>query len=200
MIRMGIAFVAGFAAGASLLLFACERSGVAPAVQTAMPVMRWDHRPEAQAWTEKSLSALSGHAAVLPRTVPGDIESYCPGYETASGEDRKTFWAGLLSALARHESDWRPEAVGGDDKWYGLAQIAPATARGYGCEAQSGEALKDGALNLSCALRIAAVTVPRDGVISQGGRGLAADWAPFLSAAKREDMAAWTSARSYCLK
>jgi hypothetical protein len=78
-------------------------------------------------------------------------------------------------------------------------QILPATARGYKCRVGTGAALKDGAANLSCAARIMAVTVPRDGVIyAPGGKGVAADWGPMRSRAKRADMAGWLRAQPYC--
>ncbi|MFV2052558.1 transglycosylase SLT domain-containing protein [Aliiroseovarius sp. YM-037] len=165
---------------------------------TVLPAMRWSHRPEAADWTRATLSALSAHGAALPLTTPADIDAYCPAYEDANLTDRRAFWAGLLSALAKHESTWNPQAVGGGGRWFGLVQIAPATARGYGCRARSGDALKNGSANLSCAVRILAATVSRDGVVSRGGRGVAADWGPFHSRAKRNDIAAWTAAQSYC--
>ena len=89
--------------------------------------------------------------------------------------------------------------MGGDGRWFGLVQISPATARGYGCDARSGEALKDGSANLSCAIRIWAETVPRDGVVSAGGGGIAADWGPMVQTRKREDMRAWVRQQDYCL-
>ncbi len=162
------------------------------------PPMRWDHHPEAGAWTETAFAALETHGAALSAITPGDIEAWCPAYPEATPEERKAFWAGLVSALAKHESTWNPRAVGGGGRWFGLVQIAPATARGYGCEARSGEALKDGTKNLSCAIRIMARTVPRDGVVSAGMRGVAADWGPFHSSRKREDMRAWVRAQPYC--
>lgn len=165
---------------------------------TVLPAMRWNHRPEAADWTRATLSALSSHGAVLPLTTPDDIDAYCPAYEDANLTDRRAFWAGLLSALAKHESTWNPKAVGGGGRWFGLVQIAPATARGYGCRAQSGDALKNGSANLSCAVRILASTVSRDGVVSQGGGGVAADWGPFHNRSKRNDIAAWTAAQPYC--
>lgn len=161
------------------------------------PAMRWDHRPEASVWTEASMTALSSHGAALAETVPADIERWCPAYPTAGVTDRRAFWAGLFSALAKHESTWNPEAVGGGGRWFGLLQISPATARAYGCAATSAEALRDGAANLRCAIRIAARTVPRDGVVAAGG-GIAADWGPMTVAAKREEIAAWTRAQPYC--
>lgn len=160
--------------------------------------MRWDHRPESDDWTKTALAALRSHGSSLPNTVPADIEAWCPAYVEASQEDREAFWIGLISSLAKHESTWNPAAVGGGGRWFGLVQISPGTARGYGCDARSGTALKDGSANVSCAIRIMSHTVPRDGVVSQGMRGVAADWGPFHSSRKREDIRAWTKAQPFC--
>lgn len=165
---------------------------------SGLPHMRWDHRPEATDWTVASLSALSAHGAALAETVPQDIGRWCPAYSEADAAQRRAFWAGLFSALAKHESTWNPAAVGGGGRWFGLMQIAPATARAYGCAATSGEALKNGEANLSCAIRIAASSVPRDGVVAAGGGGVAADWGPMTVASKREEIAAWTRIQPYC--
>ena len=127
------------------------------------------------------MSAIAGHSEGLDSVVPRDIDAWCPAYVQNSPELRRAFWVGLMSALAKHESTYNPQAVGGGNRWFGLLQIYPPTARGYGCHAQSGEALKNPTANLSCAARIMAVTVPRDGVVSQGMRGMAADWGPFHS-------------------
>ncbi|WP_136685546.1 transglycosylase SLT domain-containing protein [Falsirhodobacter xinxiangensis] len=168
----------------------------APVVDTT-PAMRWDFRPEAKTWTATTLDAIGQKD--LTSLVPSDIETWCPGYENASETDRQAFWSGILSALAKHESTWNPQASGGGGKWIGLTQIAPSTARAYGCEATSTGALKNGAANLSCAVEIAAVQVSRDNMVAGGGnRGLGRDWAPFRSDAKRSEMAAWTRSQSYC--
>mgnify|MGYP006277482325 FL=1 len=164
------------------------------------PALRWDHVPQSGAWETAGYAALQSHAAVLPELVPGDVAAWCPGYVDAARTERAAFWLGLVSALARHESTWTPEAVGGGGRWFGLVQISPATARHYGCAATSGQALLDGAANVRCALRIWAVTVPRDGVISRDIGGIAADWGPMhpSQSHKREEMRAWTQAQPYC--
>ncbi len=166
--------------------------------QLLVPDARWDGPPERRSWTRTVLDGLRSHAAVLPDVVPRDIARYCPAYPEADRAQREAFWLGLISALAWHESTHRPTAVGGGDLWYGLTQIYPDTARRYECKARTGEALKDPEDNLSCALRIMAVTVPRDQVISHRMRGVAADWGPFHSARKRIDMMNWTRKQSYC--
>jgi hypothetical protein len=171
------------------------------AIADVIPKTRWDHRSEAPVWTRAALNALKAHGAPLVQTVPADIGQWCPGYASAPTPARRAFWVGFLSALAKHESTWKPDAVGGGGRWYGLLQILPATARGYDCRARSGSDLQKGAANLSCAIRIMAVTVPRDGVIhAQSPRwsGVAADWGPMRSPLKRMDMANWLRGQEYC--
>ena len=163
-----------------------------------IPTARWDKNGGSKSWTLATVSALRGHASNLPDIVPRDIATWCPAYPTGTREQREAFWVGLTSTLVKHESTYRPHAVGGGGLWYGLTQILPSTARLYKCKARTGEALKDPEDNLSCALRIMAKTVARDGVVSEGMRGVAADWGPFHSRKKREDMAQWTRSQSYC--
>lgn len=171
---------------------------VPPARDGNIPRTRWENVPGATLWTRAALAALKDHASALPETVPRDIVEWCPAYPRAGQEARRAFWVGFLSALAKHESTYRPAAVGGGGQWFGLMQILPATARHYGCRARTGQALQHGPDNLSCALRIMTRTVRRDGVVSQGMRGVAADWGPLHSGSKRSDMKRWTRAQSYC--
>lgn len=163
-----------------------------------MPDLRWDHVRGSSRWTRAVMRAIDSHGPNLTGTVPRDIGEWCPAYPHATEWERKSFWAGLLSTLAKHESTYDPRAVGGGGLWYGLVQILPATARGYGCQARTGDALKDGALNMSCAVRILNVTVPRDGVVARNWRGVAADWGPFHSQRKREDMRRWVRSQPFC--
>lgn len=163
-----------------------------------VPAARWDHRPSGRIWTRAAISALKSHGRPILQTVPRDIANWCPAYPEADQNGRAAFWAGLMSTLAKHESTYRPEAVGGNGRWYGLLQILPATARGYNCKNPSQDGLKHGPSNLSCAVRILAVTVPRDQVVSEGFRGVAADWGPFHSQRKRADMRAWVRKQDYC--
>ncbi|MDF1669122.1 MAG: transglycosylase SLT domain-containing protein [Roseovarius sp.] len=169
-----------------------------PARDANLPRTRWERVPGGTLWTRSALSSLKAHASVLPEMVPADIADWCPAYPAANMEKRRAFWVGFMSTLVKHESTYKPAAVGGGGRWYGLTQILPSTARGYKCRARSGAALKHGPENLSCALRIMAFTVPRDGVVSRGMRGVAADWGPLHSRKKRHDMMAWTNRQSYC--
>lgn len=167
----------------------------------SLPPMRWSEAPGKTQWNEAALEALGSHGAPLVEMVPSDIDRWCPAYREADTAGREAFWIGFMSALAKHESTYRPTAVSPNGKWFGLLQISPATARGYECQAGSGAALKDGGANLSCAIRIMAVTVPRDGVIEAYDgrwRGVAADWGPLRVSAKQRDIAAWLNAQPFC--
>ena len=160
----------------------------------SLPAMRWDHRPEAAQWTEATLSALRSYGAVLPATVPADIAQYCPNYSKQGPEERRAFWAGLFSAIAKHESTWNPTAKGGGGRYIGLLQISPATAKYAGCDLSKG-GLTDGASNLACAVRIAALRGPDN---SDPLAAIVADWGPMHSAQKRADVAAYTRQQTYC--
>jgi len=166
--------------------------------QFTVPDLRWDNHPRGTRWSIAIMNALRTHGRGLVYVVLADIEAWCPAYESGDDDQRAAFWAGLVSALAWHESTHRPTAVGGGGLWFGLTQIAPPTADWRNCEVTTGEGLLDGPANLRCAIRIMAITVPRDGVVSAGMRGVAADWGPFHSSRKREDMRQWVSRQDYC--
>ena len=182
-------------------LYACSRgtdTSEASLTDVEPVAARWDEAERGPLWTEAALAALDSHGEPLVKLVPTDIDSYCPAYPNASESERKAFWVNLLASLSYHESTWRADVSGGNNQWHGLLQISPATAEGYGCRAQSAEDLKNGRRNVACALRIMAVTVPRDGVISEGMRGIAADWGPFHQERKRTDIQSYTRELPYC--
>ncbi|WP_240769014.1 transglycosylase SLT domain-containing protein [Paracoccus liaowanqingii] len=162
-----------------------------------VPPMRWGDRSGSDAWTRATLDALDREGVTIMSRVPHDIQEYCPNYRALTQTGRKAFWAGLLSSVAKHESTYNPQAAGGGGRWLGLMQIAPATWRHYGCNGN----IKDGADNMSCAVKIMSRQVGRDNAVARaegGWRGVARDWAPLRSATKRADIAAWTSSQSYC--
>jgi hypothetical protein len=163
-----------------------------PKAEATLPAMRWDHRPEAQRWTVSTMNALQTRGPSLLSVVPTDIDAYCPGYAEAGPEGRAAFWAGLFSAIAKYESTWNPKAKGGGGIYFGLLQILPSTARSVGCDPGQ---LLDGAVNLSCAVRIADRRVNvSDGSVAS----ITADWGPMHWSDKRAEMAAWTRVQSYC--
>jgi Transglycosylase SLT domain len=163
--------------------------------------MRWEYRARGPLWTRVALSAVQTHGAALIETVPRDIAEWCPAYAENQPEDRAAFWVALLSTLSRYESTWNPRAVGGGGRWFGLMQIYPQTAAFRECRARSGDGLQHGPSNLNCAVRIMAVTVPRDGAVAllEGRwKGVAADWGPIRDEVKRQSMQRYTRKQVYC--
>ncbi len=169
--------------------------------ENALPRARWEHRGKGPLWTRVALAAVETHGRALLDVVPRDISDWCPAYPANSPEQRAAFWAGLLSTLSHYESTWNPSAVGGNGRWFGLLQIYPPTAEFRDCRVQTGEGLKRGGANLNCAVRIMAITVPRDGAISikeNRWKGVAADWGPIRTDWMRRDMQRYTRKQTYC--
>lgn len=165
------------------------------------PPARWDDAAGGGGFTQATIDALKAHGAELAQTVPSDIAAWCPAYAGSGPRGRRAFWVGMISAIAWYESRYDPDVVGGSGRYYGLMQISPATARSVGCRAGSGEALKSGAANLSCTVRILAHVVPRHGVISAqsgGWRGISNQWGPLRRERVRTEIKAWLGQQSYC--
>lgn len=180
-----------------------DRPSVAGRVATALhlkkpqPAMQWGD--ENADWTEAALAALNEEGVSLLSSMPADVMQYCPGYAAQTRENRAAFWAGLLSAVARHESGMNPPAERGTGvgRRLGLLQISRPAASQNGC---AGSMLK-GEDNLKCAVRIMSRSVAQDGAIADdkgGWRGVARNWLPLRSASKRTEIANWTKQQSYC--
>lgn len=179
-----------------------ETLGVGPAPRdNALPRARWEHRQNGDLWTRVALAAVASHGAPLLDVIPSDIGEWCPAYPDQSADNRAAFWTALLSTLSRYESTWNPAAVGGNGRWFGLLQIYPPTAEFRDCRVQTGDGLKRASANLNCAVRIMAITVPRDEAISVKNtrwRGVAADWGPIRNDWMRRDMQRYTRKQTYC--
>jgi len=174
-----------------------------PGAEIAVPTLHWDQQrpgmaaPADPAWGTALMTAIAAEGEMLA-TVPADIGAWCPAYAAAGSDQRAAFWGGLVSVLAWYESTHNPRAIGGGGRWFGLVQIAPATARHRGCAVGTGEALLNAGDNLRCGVRIMAQNVVRDGVVSRDLRGVAAEWGPFYSQPRREAMRDWVSSQDYC--
>ena len=152
--------------------------------------LSWDHLPEAPAWRQATKDALRTEGSALLAAEPRDVARYCPLYPEGDAATRAAFWTGLMAAVAKYESSWNPRAMGPGRRYHGLMQIAPATARGAGCDAGK---LLDGAENLGCAVRIAARRASAPEVA-----GVMRDWGPMQKRDVQRAIAAHLSAEPYC--
>jgi hypothetical protein len=140
----------------------------------------WAGKNADGAWTAAAEQAVA--ASALPASLPGDVQTFCPAYAERTPEERVRFWAGLLSSMARPESNFKPEAqyveAFADAQGHrvvsrGLLQISIESANQarYGCAIAQAEDLHDPAVNLACGVKILAYWVATDGVIASYGTG-----------------------------
>ena len=162
-------------------------------------------------WTQVTERAVA--ATSLSDQSPKDIQTFCPRYPTLEPDFRVMFWAGLLSAMAKFESNFNPETIfveelrdGNGDRVIsrGLLQLSIESAkqRRYGCKIAAAKDLHDPALNLSCGARILATWVEADGAVaSVNGEttGGARYWSVLRASSRnREKVGAITRQFSFC--
>ena len=147
---------------------------------TAQDYAAWAKKNTDGSWTAATEAAVAN--SELSSVVPADIEKFCPAYTNRSAEERRIFWVGLLSILARPESNFKPEtkytesfadAQGNKDGSRGLLQISieSANQKKYSCVIKKAEDLHDPSVNLACGVKILDAWVKTDKVIATYGTG-----------------------------
>ncbi|HLD68572.1 MAG TPA: transglycosylase SLT domain-containing protein [Pseudomonas sp.] len=123
-------------------------------------------------WTLIAESAVKGTKLVA--LAPKDITDFCPAYSQLDADKRLHFWVGLLSAMAKPESGFKPETKYVEPDILdankqnvvsrGLLQISMESAnqKAYGCGIQQAEDLHRVDVNLNCAARIMQHWVEKD--------------------------------------
>ena len=115
--------------------------------------------------------------SLLASSIPDDIQRFCPAYQTLDTDKRNMFWVGLLSAMARPESNFEPatkftesfsDSSGRKVISRGLLQISIESANQsrYGCNIKKAEDLHIPAVNLACSVKILSAWVRSDNVIA----------------------------------
>jgi hypothetical protein len=152
----------------------------APACALSQDYGAWHEKNTDGNWTATAEAAVE--ASGLPASLPEDVEMFCPGYKGRSVSDRKKFWVGLLSVVAKLESNFKPEStytesfVDSQGKKVisrGLLQISIESAnhRKYACNIKAVEELHDPARNLACGVKILNAWVKTDNVIATYSNG-----------------------------
>lgn len=135
----------------------------------------WSNSGAHRMWTMAAEAAVT--ATDLISQTPKDIDRFCPSYPSLSLYDKSRFWAGLLSAMAKFESNFDTQTAftetlrdsqGNPVVSRGLLQISVESANQerYGCGTLMASDLHNPVVNLSCGARILSKWVRDDGVIS----------------------------------
>lgn len=157
----------------------------------------WSKKDKTGQWTAVTEEAVK--ASELPGLVPTDVERFCPTYAALDADDRAVFWTGLISIIARPESNFKPEtkftesfpdSQGNPVISRGLLQISieSANQKRYACGIEDAESLHQPDVNLRCGVRILAAWVKADNVIASWGskpnRGGARYWSTLRESRK----------------
>ena len=140
----------------------------------------WSKKNTDGTWTTAAEAAVT--SSQLTNAAPTDISKFCPAYLTKKPEDRKIFWVGLLSIVARPESNFKPEtkytenfldAQGKNVVSRGLLQISieSANQKKYSCGIKKADDLHDPSVNLACSVKILDAWIKTDNVIATYGTG-----------------------------
>jgi len=135
----------------------------------------WAEKNTDGSWTKATLHAVS--ESPLSMITPRDISYFCPMYPNLEPGQRNKFWVGLLSAMARSESNFRPETTftesfpdmsGKRVISRGLLQISIESANQsrYDCKVARAEDLHVPEINLGCGVKILSALVKADDVIA----------------------------------
>jgi hypothetical protein len=153
--------------------------GLACNANASLDYAAWAGSNKDGSWTRQAERAVT--AAALPRLTPADIGFFCPRYPALAKQERQKFWVGLLSAMAKPESNFQPQRSyrekfadrrGEPVISRGLLQISieSANQKRYSCAIPYPAKLHDPATNLHCGAKILARWVSTDGVIAHNAK------------------------------
>ena len=162
-----------------MVSLASEASPIS-SVNQPQAVLDWGHND----WSVELLKLTRGHLRQLDKAT--DISLYCPKYLSLNEEKRSLVWGRLAVAIAKFESNYNPKSQMTESNGsvsQGLFQLT------YGdrfCPQTKAEGdLNDPFINMSCAVKLMADYVEKDGKVASGGytkygsppsRGLARYW------------------------
>lgn len=122
-------------------------------------------------WTMYAVNAFKLYGKDMLKVTPLDASNYCPQIKDMNEEQRVAFYNYLLSAMAKHESNFKPNTnftEGFNDSKgkrvisRGLLQLSQESANGYKCGITEPTMLHDPKINIECSVRILNQWISRD--------------------------------------
>lgn len=134
----------------------------------------WDSTEGSAAWTETATAELGRSRRALESAR--DIDDFCPGYAGSSPFQKETCWLRILTAMARFESHFRPQATYRESNGrtsVGLLMMNPEHCPG----ADNVALLQKPLANIRCAVSRMSRLVARASYLSgPGNAGAASYW------------------------
>lgn len=174
----------------------------------------WESKvADGKEWSTHVSHALDSLGQDMLDVIPADKSLFCPKYSSLSYSQRKQYWAYMLSAMVRFESNFKTETKYTEDFndskgnrviSRGLLQISIESGNAYGCAFKTANDLHDPLQNLSCGIRILNRWVGRDGRIagkvSGSWKGGARYWAVLRAGDKTSynSIVSWSQNLSFC--
>jgi hypothetical protein len=158
------------------LLLAVTTLIISTQAYASLDYAAWAKNNRDGSWTRSAEAAVAN--SPLVQLVPKDILYFCPSYPKLPAVERRKFWVGLISAMAKPESNFKPERFY-QEKFHdrkgkpvisrGLLQISieSANQQRYGCDIPYPAKLHDPGINLACGVKILSKWVSTDGVIAK---------------------------------
>lgn len=168
--------------------------------------------PNRREWTNFVYAELDRLGADLLDVIPSDSEIFCPNYSNLNYEQRKQYWAFLLSAMSFFESSFNPVITNplrveasNPKVARGLLQLSSESVNYYDCQIQTPTELHDPYRNLSCGIRVLNQLVGQDGRIAgkvgEKWKGGARYWSVLRDRSGKDsykNISKWSSSLTIC--
>lgn len=134
----------------------------------------WKHVAGSESWTNAVLAIVQARRFDFEQAR--DIETFCPGYLTATQAQRDICWLRIVGSIVEFESSFRPAArpFCEGDGVYSVGLMALST--GECPNAMTIPEMMDPVKNLTCGVERMARLIKRDHVISENNLGASAYW------------------------
>jgi Transglycosylase SLT domain len=137
--------------------------------------LSWDSLAERSAWSKQLLDSLT---TAKPQFDMGFPEKFAPGYSGLSASLQLKFWAELIIAMAKFESNWKPHEIYheppplGIDS-VGLLQLSYEDEQNYQLEKldRVAKSLENPLVNLRCGVKILGTLISKDRVVASSENG-----------------------------
>jgi hypothetical protein len=162
--------------------------------------LSWDNVLARKAWSTQLIASVTDRIAQLEQANPN---AFIDGYNTLSSALRIKFWAEMLIAIAKFESNWNPHDIfheppplGVDS--IGLLQLSYQDQANYKLEplSEAARSLEDPLVNLRCGVTIFATLVGQDRTVASSVsgkfRGAARYWSTLRAGHKLDQIVALT--------